>query len=68
MNIVVLVKQVPDTEADRRLNPADNTVDRAATLTQRTLELRRRVFTTLPSPGCYPPVAPVQTAASTPLA
>ena len=30
MNIVVLVKQVPDTEADRRLNPADNTVDRAA--------------------------------------
>ncbi len=30
MNIVVLVKQVPDTEGDRRLNPADNTVDRAA--------------------------------------
>jgi electron transfer flavoprotein beta subunit len=30
MNIVVLVKQVPDTEADRTLNPADNTVDRAA--------------------------------------
>jgi electron transfer flavoprotein beta subunit len=30
MNIVVLVKQVPDTEAERRLNPADNTVDRAA--------------------------------------
>ncbi|PZS25666.1 MAG: electron transfer flavoprotein subunit beta [Pseudonocardiales bacterium] len=30
MNIVVLVKQVPDTEAERQLNPADNTVDRAA--------------------------------------
>jgi electron transfer flavoprotein beta subunit len=30
MNIVVLVKQVPDTEGDRRLNPSDNTVDRAA--------------------------------------
>jgi electron transfer flavoprotein beta subunit len=30
MNIVVLVKQVPDTEAQRGLNPADNTVDRAA--------------------------------------
>jgi electron transfer flavoprotein beta subunit len=30
MNIVVLVKQVPDTEAQRQLNPADNTVDRAA--------------------------------------
>ena len=30
MNIVVLVKQVPDTEADRRLDPADNTVDRAS--------------------------------------
>src|SRR5437588_1202883 len=30
MNIVVLVKQVPDTEAERKLNPADNTVDRAA--------------------------------------
>ena len=30
MNIVVLVKQVPDTEGDRKLNPADNTVDRAA--------------------------------------
>ena len=30
MNIVVLVKQVPDTEADRKLNPADNTVDRGA--------------------------------------
>jgi electron transfer flavoprotein beta subunit len=29
-NIVVLVKQVPDTEAERKLNPADNTVDRAA--------------------------------------
>jgi electron transfer flavoprotein beta subunit len=30
MNIVVLMKQVPDTEAERRLDPADNTVDRAA--------------------------------------
>ncbi|TAM87399.1 MAG: electron transfer flavoprotein beta subunit/FixA family protein [Jatrophihabitans sp.] len=30
MNIVVLVKQVPDTEAERRLNPADNTLDRAS--------------------------------------
>jgi electron transfer flavoprotein beta subunit len=30
MNIVVLVKQVPDTEGDRKLNPADNTVDRSA--------------------------------------
>ena len=30
MNIVVLMKQVPDTEGDRKLNPADNTVDRAA--------------------------------------
>jgi electron transfer flavoprotein beta subunit len=30
MNIVVLMKQVPDTEADRGLNPADNTVDRTA--------------------------------------
>lgn len=30
MNIVVLVKQVPDTEAERKLNPADNTVDREA--------------------------------------
>src|SRR5581483_4358857 len=30
MNIVVLVKQVPDTEGDRRLNPDDKTVDRAA--------------------------------------
>jgi electron transfer flavoprotein beta subunit len=30
MNIVVLVKQVPDTEAERKLNPADNTVDRDA--------------------------------------
>ena len=28
MNIVVLVKQVPDTEAERKLNAADNTVDR----------------------------------------
>jgi electron transfer flavoprotein beta subunit len=28
MNIVVLVKQVPDTSAERRLNPADNTLDR----------------------------------------
>ena len=32
------------------------------------VEMRRRVFTTLPSPGCYPPVAPLQTAASTPQA
>jgi electron transfer flavoprotein beta subunit len=30
MNIVVLVKQVPDTEGNRRLDPADYTVDRAA--------------------------------------
>ena len=30
MNIVVLMKQVPDTEAERRLDPADNTLDRAA--------------------------------------
>jgi electron transfer flavoprotein beta subunit len=30
MNIVVLVKQVPDTEAERKLDPADNTVDRAS--------------------------------------
>ncbi len=30
MNIVVLVKQVPDTEGDRKLNPSDNTVDRGA--------------------------------------
>src|SRR6195952_5941299 len=30
MDIVVLVKQVPDTEGDRKLDPADNTVDRAA--------------------------------------
>ena len=30
MNIVVLVKQVPDTEGDRKLNPADNTIDRDA--------------------------------------
>ena len=30
MNIVVLVKQVPDTEGDRKLNPSDNAVDRAA--------------------------------------
>jgi electron transfer flavoprotein beta subunit len=30
MNIVVLVKQVPDTEAERKLNAADNTVDRAS--------------------------------------
>jgi electron transfer flavoprotein beta subunit len=28
MNIVVLVKQVPDTSAERKLNPADNTLDR----------------------------------------
>jgi electron transfer flavoprotein beta subunit len=30
MNIVVLVKQVPDTEGDRKLDPQDNTVDRGA--------------------------------------
>jgi electron transfer flavoprotein beta subunit len=30
MNIVVLVKQVPDTEGDRKLDPSDYTVDRAA--------------------------------------
>jgi electron transfer flavoprotein beta subunit len=28
MNIVVLVKQVPDTSAERKLKPADNTLDR----------------------------------------
>jgi electron transfer flavoprotein beta subunit len=30
MNIVVLMKQVPDTEGDRKLDPSDKTVDRAA--------------------------------------
>src|SRR5690349_22708845 len=30
MNIVVLMKQVPDTEGDRKLDPGDKTVDRAA--------------------------------------
>src|SRR6478735_8747224 len=30
MNIVVLMKQVPDTEGDRRLDSSDNTVDRSA--------------------------------------
>jgi electron transfer flavoprotein beta subunit len=30
MNIVVLVKQVPDTEGDRKLNAADNTIDRTS--------------------------------------
>ncbi len=30
MNIVVLMKQVPDTEGDRRLDASDNTVDRGA--------------------------------------
>jgi electron transfer flavoprotein beta subunit len=30
MNIVVLVKQVPDTEGDRKLDPSDNTLNRAA--------------------------------------
>jgi electron transfer flavoprotein beta subunit len=30
MNIVVLVKQVPDTEGDRKLDPSDNTLDRVA--------------------------------------
>jgi electron transfer flavoprotein beta subunit len=30
MNIVVLMKQVPDTAAERSLNPSDNTLDREA--------------------------------------
>ena len=30
MNIVVLVKQVPDSGSERKLDPADNTVDRAS--------------------------------------
>jgi electron transfer flavoprotein beta subunit len=30
MNIVVLMKQVPDTYAERKLSPTDNTLDRAA--------------------------------------
>ena len=30
MNIVVLVKQVPDSGTERKLDPADNTVDRAS--------------------------------------
>jgi len=30
MNIVVLMKQVPDTEGERKLDPSDNTVDRNA--------------------------------------
>ncbi|TKJ20303.1 electron transfer flavoprotein subunit beta/FixA family protein [Blastococcus sp. CCUG 61487] len=30
MNIVVLVKQVPDSGSERKMDPADNTVDRAA--------------------------------------
>jgi electron transfer flavoprotein beta subunit len=30
VNIVVLVKQVPDSGSERKMNPADNTVDRAA--------------------------------------
>ncbi len=30
MNIVVCMKQVPDTEVERSLNPGDNTVDRAS--------------------------------------
>jgi electron transfer flavoprotein beta subunit len=30
MNIVVLVKQVPDTAAERKLRPSDSTLDRAA--------------------------------------
>src|ERR1700735_3820343 len=30
MNIVVLMKQVPETEGDRKLSPADNTLDREA--------------------------------------
>ncbi|MDQ1585509.1 MAG: electron transfer flavoprotein beta subunit [Actinomycetota bacterium] len=31
MNIVVCVKQVPDTWSEKKLNPADNTLDRGAT-------------------------------------
>jgi electron transfer flavoprotein beta subunit len=31
MNIVVCVKQVPDTWSEKKLNPSDNTLDRAAT-------------------------------------
>ena len=31
MNIVVCVKQVPDSWAEKKLNPADNTLDREAT-------------------------------------
>jgi electron transfer flavoprotein beta subunit len=31
MNIVVCVKQVPDTWSEKKLNPGDNTLDRAAT-------------------------------------
>ncbi|MBV9592891.1 MAG: electron transfer flavoprotein subunit beta/FixA family protein [Actinobacteria bacterium] len=30
MNIVVLVKQVPDTEGDRKLDPSDRTIDRTS--------------------------------------
>jgi electron transfer flavoprotein beta subunit len=30
MNIVVLVKQVPDSGSERKLDPADNTVARAS--------------------------------------
>jgi electron transfer flavoprotein alpha/beta subunit len=30
MKIVVCVKQVPDTAAERKLNPADSTLDRAS--------------------------------------
>ena len=30
MNIVVLVKQVPDTWAERKLNDSDKTLDRAS--------------------------------------
>src|SRR5581483_12481033 len=30
VNIVVLMKQVPDTEGDRKLDPSDKTVDRSA--------------------------------------
>ena len=31
MNIVVCVKQVPDTWSEKKLNPTDNTLDRVAT-------------------------------------
>ncbi|HEU4913275.1 MAG TPA: electron transfer flavoprotein subunit beta, partial [Actinomycetes bacterium] len=31
MNIVVCVKQVPDTWSEKKLDPSDSTLDRAAT-------------------------------------